>query len=56
MMNWKGRGRMLSGPNLRYYSGICVEGLSKPQRISVSIAGLCAEILTRDLPNAKKEC
>jgi hypothetical protein len=29
MMNSKGRGRKRSWPNLRYYRGICLEGLRK---------------------------
>jgi hypothetical protein len=29
MMNWKGCGRKRSWPNLRYYTGICLEGLRK---------------------------
>jgi hypothetical protein len=28
-MNWKGCGKKQSGPNLRYYPGICLEGLRK---------------------------
>jgi hypothetical protein len=28
-MNWKGCGRKRSWPNLRYYPGICLEGLRK---------------------------
>jgi hypothetical protein len=28
-MNWKGCGRKRSWPNLRYYPGICLEGLTK---------------------------
>jgi hypothetical protein len=29
MMNWKGFEWKRSWPNLRYYSGICLQGLSK---------------------------
>jgi hypothetical protein len=29
MMNWKGCGRNRSCPNVRYYPGICLEGLMK---------------------------
>jgi hypothetical protein len=28
-MNWKGYGRKWAWPNLRYYPGICLEGLRK---------------------------
>jgi hypothetical protein len=28
-MNWKGCGRKWSWPNLKYYPGICLEGLRK---------------------------
>jgi hypothetical protein len=38
-MNWKGCGRKQSWPDLRYYLGICLEGLSK-----VRIAGRRADI------------
>jgi hypothetical protein len=39
-MNWKGCGRKRSWPNLRYYPGICLEGLGKPRKTSVMIASL----------------
>jgi hypothetical protein len=35
---------------------ILLEGLRKTTKTSVKIAGLRDEILTRDLPNAKKKC
>jgi hypothetical protein len=35
-----GRGRKLSLPNLRYYVGICVEGLGKSPKTLIRIAGL----------------
>jgi hypothetical protein len=41
---------------LRYYPGICLEGLRKNTKCSVRIADLRGEILTRDLPNTKQEC
>jgi hypothetical protein len=28
-MNWKGRGRKRSWPNVSYYPGICLEGLRR---------------------------
>jgi hypothetical protein len=31
-MSWKGYGRKLSWPNLRYYPGICLEGLRKTKK------------------------
>jgi hypothetical protein len=31
-MNWKGCGRKWSWPNLRYYPGICLEGLGETTR------------------------
>jgi hypothetical protein len=33
-MNWKEYGRKLSWPNLRYYPGICLEGLKKTKNLS----------------------
>jgi len=44
MMNWKGCERKWSWPNLRYYPGICLEGLRKTTKNSVRIAGLQAKI------------
>jgi hypothetical protein len=32
MMNWNGCGRKRSWPNLRYYPGICPEGLTKTMK------------------------
>jgi hypothetical protein len=49
-MNWKGYGRKQSWPNLRYYPGICLEGLTKTTKTSVRIAGLQNKIRTQDLP------
>jgi hypothetical protein len=34
-MEWKGCGRKRSVPNLRYYPGICLEGLNKTTKTSV---------------------
>jgi hypothetical protein len=42
-MNQKGSGRKLSWPNCRYYTGICLEKLSKTTKI-LRIADLWAEI------------
>jgi hypothetical protein len=39
MMNWKGLGWKRSLPNLRYYHGVCTEGLSKTTKISLSVTG-----------------
>lgn len=39
-MNWKGYGIKRILPNLRYYSDICLEALSKTIKISVRIASL----------------
>jgi hypothetical protein len=44
MINEKECGRKQSWLNLRYYSGICLEGLRKTTKTSVRIAGLHAEI------------
>jgi hypothetical protein len=44
MINCKGCGRKRSWYTLRYYPGICLEGLRKPRKASVRIAGLRAEI------------
>jgi hypothetical protein len=46
----EGTGR---GLILRYYPGIRLEGFRK---ISVSVADLRAEILSRDLPKTKQKC
>jgi hypothetical protein len=46
--NEKGRG---SGPKLRYYLGICLEGGEKPEESSVRTVGVPAEIRTGKLPN-----
>jgi hypothetical protein len=51
MINWKdmeGSGHDLT---LRYYPGISLEGLRKTTR-NLSVAGLWADIWTRDLSNA----
>jgi hypothetical protein len=40
-----------SGLILRQYPGIWLEGLRKRRKISVRIAGLCAENSTQDLQN-----
>jgi hypothetical protein len=39
-MDWKGFGRKLSWRNLRYYSGIFVEGLSNTTKTLFRISGL----------------
>jgi hypothetical protein len=44
------------GITVRYYPGICQEGLRKKTKTQVRIAGLWAQILTQKLPNMKKEC
>jgi hypothetical protein len=33
-MKWKGGGRKRSWPNLRYYAGICLEGLKNHKNLS----------------------
>jgi hypothetical protein len=43
IMNWKYCRRKRSWPNLRYYPGICLEGLKRTTRL-LRIAGLWAEI------------
>jgi hypothetical protein len=53
MMNWKEFGRKLSWPNSRW---ICLVELRKITKTSVRIAGLRAEIWTRNIPNSKQEC
>jgi hypothetical protein len=55
-MNWTGFGRKQLWPISRYYPGIRQEGLRKNIKTSVTIGGLQAEILTRDLLNTKQEC
>jgi hypothetical protein len=54
-MNSRGCGRKRSFPNLRFYPGICLEGLRKTTKASVRIAGLRAEVWAQDLPNRKKK-
>jgi hypothetical protein len=43
ILYWKGCGRKWLWPNLRYYPGICLEGLTKPMKTSVR-TGFWAEI------------
>jgi hypothetical protein len=50
----KGCGRTLSRPYLRYYPAFSWKEWGKPRKTSVRIAGLHADIWTRDLPNTKK--
>jgi hypothetical protein len=38
-----------------YNPSICLEGLTKPRKISVRIAGVPAEIRTQQLPNASPQ-
>jgi hypothetical protein len=40
--------------NVRYSSDICLEGLRKAHRTSVTVAGLRTEILAQDLPYKKQ--
>jgi hypothetical protein len=35
----------------KHYLGICLEGMKKQRQTAVRIAGLRAEIWTRDVPN-----
>jgi hypothetical protein len=42
IINWKDCGRKWSWSNLRYYQGICQEGLGKPTKTSVRVASLWA--------------
>jgi hypothetical protein len=51
MMNLKGSGRGLS---LRHYPGIRLERLRKTTKNYVRIAGLRADILTRELSNTNR--
>jgi hypothetical protein len=46
-MNWKGCGRKLPRPNLRYFIGYCPEGLRKTIEI-------LARVATHDHSNKKK--
>jgi hypothetical protein len=50
-MNGSNRGIIL-----RYYLGICMEGLKKPRKTSFRIACLQAETWSRDITNSKQEC
>jgi hypothetical protein len=43
-MNWKGYGRKSWFLNLKYFSGICLEGVRKISINTIRIAGLKAEI------------
>jgi hypothetical protein len=51
-MIWKGCTVERSGPNLRYYPRICLEGLKNTNK-PTSTASLWAEIWTQDLLNMK---
>jgi hypothetical protein len=44
MTNCKGFVRKWLSPNLRYYPGICLEGMRKTTKKSPRMAGLWAEI------------
>jgi hypothetical protein len=54
MINWKNWEGNSRGIILGYYSDIHMEELRKITKTSVRIAGLRAEISTRDLANAKQ--
>jgi hypothetical protein len=54
MMNWTECERKLTYPNFSF--GICVKGLRKPAKKSISTAGQHVEILTGDFLNVKKDC
>jgi hypothetical protein len=47
-MNCKGFGRKRSRPNY----GMCVKGLWKQKKTSVTIAGVMVDIRTKHIPNA----
>jgi hypothetical protein len=50
----KGRERKRWWPNLRFFPGICLEGLRKLKKNLDGVAGLRAEIWTQNLPNTKQ--
>jgi hypothetical protein len=53
----EGYGMERPWPNLIYYQRICLgETRGKPRKSLFRIAGLEAEILTRDLLNKKQQC
>jgi hypothetical protein len=54
MMNWKGCGRTLPWPILRYYN-IWLEILNKVRTFSVRKTGFWAETQSRDLPNTESQ-
>jgi hypothetical protein len=54
MMNCKGRDGKCSWPNLRYYTGIFLEGLRRTTNISVGIVGVQAEIRSEKLSNTSQ--
>jgi hypothetical protein len=54
-MNWKVFGRKRSWPKLRYYPSIRLQRPKKRLKISVMIAGVQAEIWTRDTPNTNQD-
>jgi hypothetical protein len=56
MTNWKRRGRKWCGLILTYYPSICLEVLRNIMETSIRIAGLWAEISTRNLLNTKQKC
>jgi hypothetical protein len=55
MMNCKRFGRKRFWHNLRYYISICLEGMRKTMKTSVSITSLLDEIWTGDFLNTKQE-
>jgi hypothetical protein len=54
-MNWNERGKKRSWPNLRRNWNLR-GGSSENHKTRVTVGSLQAEILTRDLRNAKLEC
>jgi hypothetical protein len=55
-MNWKGFGRNMSLPYWKALSRHSPGGFEKNHEKPVRLAGLRADISTRDLPNTKREC
>jgi hypothetical protein len=53
MMNWKGFRRKRKWPNFRILPQHSLEGTEENMKTSVRIAGLLAEISTRDIPQTR---
>jgi len=55
MFDWKGLWRKRSSLRCNVYPGICLEGLMRTTRNSITVASRLVEIWNLDLSNMKQE-